>query len=97
MKKLDEIRNAFSFQKPRLEKEYCVKEIGIFGSYARGEQNKKSDLDVLVDFSKPIGLFKFLELEGYLGELTGLKVDLVSKKALKRHIGKRILSEVAPV
>jgi len=76
-----------------LRKKYNVKGIGLFGSYVRGEQKKGSDVDILVEFREPIGLFKFLELEEYLGELIGRKVDLVSKKALKPRIGKRILAE----
>jgi len=52
-------------------------------------------VDILVEFKKPIGLFKFLELEEYLSDLIGRKVDLVSKKALKPRIGKHILREVA--
>lgn len=76
-----------------LREKYSVKSIGIFGSYLRGEQKQRSDLDVLVEFEKPIGLFKFLELEEYLGSLLKIKVDLVSRKALKPRIGKRILEE----
>lgn len=53
-----------------------------------------SDIDILVEFEKPIGLFKFLELEEHLSQLLGRKVDLVSKNALKPHIGKYILDEV---
>ena len=50
-----------------------------------------------MEFEKPIGLFKFLELEEYLSDLVRVKVDLVSKKALKPHIGKRILEEVVMI
>lgn len=77
-----------------LRRKYNVGNIGIFGSYVRGEQKKKSDVDILVEFRKPIGLFKFLELEEHLSNIIGRKVDLVSKKALKPRIGKRILKEV---
>ena len=71
-----------------------MKTIGVFGSYVRGEQKEGSDLDVLVEFEEPVGLFEFMALENYLSDLLGVKVDLVSKKALKPHIGKRILEEV---
>jgi predicted nucleotidyltransferase len=54
-------------------------------------------VDVLVEFEEPIGLFEFMELEEYLSDLLGVKVDLVSKKALKPHIGERILQEVIMV
>ena len=78
-----------------LTKQFKVKEIGIFGSVVRGEDTETSDVDILVEFDEPIGLFKFLELEEYLSDLIGRKVDLVSKKALKPRIGKHILKEVA--
>lgn len=94
MKTLEEIRNIIDLQKDDLKQNYYIKEIGIFGSYVRGEQDDESDLDVLVEFEKPIGFFKFLELEEYLQEILGVKVDLVSKKALKPNIGKNILEDV---
>ena len=78
-----------------LTKQFKVKEIGIFGSIVRGEEKETSDVDILVEFKEPIGFFKFLELEEYLSDLIGRKVDLVSKKALKPRIGKHILREVA--
>ena len=71
-----------------------MKEFGIFGSFVRGEQGADSDLDILVEFEKPIGFVKFLKLENKLSELFGVKVELVTKKALKPYIGKRILQEV---
>ena len=75
-----------------LKKYYRIKRLGIFGSYARNTQ-KNSDIDILTDFKKPIGLFKFMDLEDYLHRLLKVKIDLVSKKALKPHIGKHILKE----
>ena len=97
MKKLDEIRNEIAARKGEIRRKFKVKEIGVFGSYARGEQKRKSDIDILVEFAGPISLFKFVDLEFYLEELLGAKVDLVSKRALKPHIGKRILQEVVYV
>ena len=76
---------------------YRVKDIGIFGSYVRGEQKKRSDLDILVDFDEPISLLKFIELENYLRENIGLKVDLVMKDSLKPRIGKHIIKEVVNI
>jgi len=92
--KLREIKDILAEHKSEIQKKFNVKDIGIFGSYVRGRQKAKSDIDVLVEFSEPIGLLKFMELEEYLQTLFGVKVDLVSKKALKPHIGKRILEEV---
>ena len=86
-----------SRHRDELEKKFGVKEIGIFGSYANGEPKKESDLDLLVEFKTPIGLFKFMDLEDYLKKLLGVKIDLVTRKALKPHIGKIILQELVPV
>ncbi len=91
------ILNSLKRLKPELQARYFVEEIGLFGSVLRGEQKKSSDIDILVEFSKPIGFFKFLELEEYLGTVLGAKVDLVSKKALKPRIGQQILNEVVAV
>ena len=96
-KSLDEIKEIIKKHKDELKEKYSVKEIGIFGSFVRGEAKEDSDVDILVEFEKPIGFFKFLELEEYLSNLIGREVDLVSKKALKPHIGKHILEEVIKV
>jgi predicted nucleotidyltransferase len=97
MKTLDEIKNILSKHKEEIKQKYEVKEIGIFGSYVRGEEKEASDLDILVELGKAIGLIKFIEIEEYLSELLGVKVDLVMKGALKPRIGKRILREVVYV
>jgi predicted nucleotidyltransferase len=94
-KMFQKIENIVKGNKMALTKQFKVKEIGIFGSIVRGEEKETSDVDILVEFKEPIGFFKFLELEEYLGDLIGRKVDLVSKKALKPRIGKHILREVA--
>jgi uncharacterized protein len=94
MKRFEDIQNCLRTHKEELKENYRVKEIGIFGSYARGEQERKSDLDILVDFEETIGLFKFVALERHLSHLIGIKVDLVMKSALKPRIGARILKEV---
>jgi predicted nucleotidyltransferase len=83
--------------KPRMAQRYNVKTIGLFGSFARGDQARRSDVDILVEFSEPIGLFKFLELENFLASRLRRKVDLVSKKALKPFIGSHILKEVVSI
>ena len=93
-KNSNEIKEIIRQHKEILEKKFKVKKIGVFGSYDRGEENKKSDLDVLVEFKKPVGIFAFMNLEEYLEKQIGIKIDLVSKGALKTHIGKRILKEV---
>jgi hypothetical protein len=94
MKKLSEIKDIIKQHRKELEERFRVKEIGVFGSYVRGEEKKRSDIDILVEFKEPIGLFEFMDLEEYLEKLFGTKVDLVSKKALKPRIGEYILKEV---
>ena len=82
---------------PRLQTQFKVSSLEIFGSFVRGEQKENSDLDVLVTFSDPPSLFTFIELEDYLSNLLGIKVDLVMKSALKANIKQRILSEALSV
>jgi predicted nucleotidyltransferase len=99
MKNLKEITATIEALKPLLSTRYGVETIGVFGSYTRGEQTKKSDIDILVTFRAEAhpGFFKFLELEEFLAKKLGVKVDLVSKDALKPYIGKHILEEVVMV
>ncbi|MBI5557974.1 MAG: nucleotidyltransferase family protein [Deltaproteobacteria bacterium] len=81
----------------RLQREYAVRSLGLFGSYIRGEQKSGSDLDILVEFAEAPGMFRFLDLERELTRLLGVRVDLVQKEALKPAIGKRILREVLTI
>ena len=97
MNNKDKILKTLTELKPLLKPQYKVREIGVFGSLVRDEQTQSSDVDILVEFEEPIGFFKFLELEEYLASELGLKVDLVSKKALKPTIGKYILEEIIMV
>lgn len=99
MKNLEQIKNALTNHKHYLQQKYKVKEIGIFGSYVRGEQKSKSDVDLLVEFDEPsnLTLLDFIGLENYLSEVLGVKVDLVEKHALKPRIGKHVLEEVVNV
>ncbi|MCA9416611.1 MAG: nucleotidyltransferase family protein [Candidatus Omnitrophica bacterium] len=94
---LNQIKSILAAKRADLAERYGVSKIGVFGSYGRNEATEESDIDLLVEFDRPIGLLKFIELEGQLGELLGGKVDLVTQAALKPHIGKRILDEVAMV
>ena len=84
-------------QLPLLAEQYRVESLGVFGSYVRNEQSSDSDLDLLVTFHEPLSLLRFIELENYLSDLLGVKVDLVMKDALKPRIGQRILNEVVTV
>lgn len=79
--------------KPTLYKDYSVKEIGLFGSFANEKYTDTSDIDLLVELEKPIG-WKFFSLEIYLESVFGRKVDLVTKNALKEQIKEDILQQV---
>ncbi len=83
-KSLEEIKRIIQEHKSILAKEFQVKEINLFGSYVRGEETSTSDIDLLVEFEKPIGL-KIVELKDYLEQILGIKVDVVSKKAVIRR------------
>ena len=91
---LDEIKRVLRDYKSVLKDKYHINTLGIFGSYVRNEQAPDSDLDILVDFTAPISLFEFIDMEQELSELLGVKVELVSRNALKPYIGKCILDEV---
>jgi len=72
---------------------FGVSSLSIFGSFARGDDQADSDIDLLVEFNKPNGLFEFIRLKTYLEELLGRPVDLVTPDALKPQLRERILSE----
>jgi len=94
---IDKIIKILKEHERELKEKYGVKSIGVFGSYVRGEQKQTSDLDILVEFERPVDFFEFLELEEYLENLLGVKVDLVLKKTLKSGIAKTVLKEVVYV
>lgn len=92
---LNEIMALLKKQKAFLENKYKIKEIGIFGSYVRGDQNPESDLDIIVNYKdNSIAIFDFLDLKEYLSNILGINVDLVMKEGLKPTIGENILSHV---
>ncbi|OFX45674.1 MAG: nucleotidyltransferase [Bacteroidetes bacterium GWC2_33_15] len=88
----NEILSKLTELKPVLYRDYNVKEIGLFGSYSDNEQNEDSDIDILVEFEKPIG-WKFFTLEKYLEDIFNRKVDLVTRKALKKQLKDRIINQ----
>ena len=90
---LESLKSKLESLKPEIAEKFKVKTIGIFGSYARGEQKKTSDLDVLIDFHEPISLFKLVELEDFLSQRLRVKVDLVMRDSLKPRIKENILNE----
>ena len=74
-------------------REFGVASLSIFGSVARNEATEDSDVDILVEFSRPVGLFAFVRLRRRLQEILGRGVDLVTPDALKAPLRERILKE----
>ena len=90
---LEDFRQRLRDNLGDLRREYRIVSLWLFGSYVRGEQHKRSDLDILVEFEEVPTLPKFISLERRLSEITGIKVDLVSVRSLKGEKGERILQE----
>lgn len=83
MKTIGEIKNILREHREEIRKKYGVIILGIFGSYARGEQTPVSDVDILVEIERPVGL-QFFELWDKLEKLLDIKVDLLTKGAVKQ-------------
>lgn len=88
------VTNSLGQHLPALRQEFFVDKVGLFGSFVHGDSTDESDIDVLVDLSKPISMFRFLDLEEKLSQILGRKVDLVTTKALKPAIRNQVLQEV---
>ena len=97
MSELDRIKKVLKQNKPTLWKEFKIKELGVFGSYARGEQKKNSDVDILVKFNQTPGFFDYIKTENRLSAILKRRVDLVMKGSLKPTIEKYIMREVVYV
>ncbi len=93
MKSKEEVLSLLSHNKLSIEKRFKVKKIGLFGSYARGEQTENSDVDILVEVDPSIGL-EFVTLADSIELLLGTKVDLVSHRALKPRAKQHIEREL---
>ncbi|MFN0107741.1 MAG: nucleotidyltransferase family protein [Blastocatellia bacterium] len=83
--------------KPVIATRYKAKEIGLFGSFVRGEQTTNSDIDVLVEFEEGADLFDLVGLADYLEEMLQRKVDVVPKRALRAELREFVLREVVAV
>jgi predicted nucleotidyltransferase len=96
MRTLDEIKEILQAQKPYLAEKYGVTEVGVFGSYVRGEQGPDSDLDILIELEEPprISLLGLVNLENYLSDLLGVKIQTAIKKNLKPRLEPYIMQEV---
>ena len=97
MKKLKQIQSLLVSSKAELRKKYNVNELGIFGSYARGQQKKSSDVDILVRFSPNATLFDFVGLGNYLEEKLKIKVDVVSERGIRPELKNSIVKGVLKV
>ncbi len=96
-KRLADIQCTLKAILPELKADHGVKNLAVFGSYARGDQAANSDLDLLIEFHRPPTLFQFVQLRRRLTTALGSNVDLVMRSALKPNIGKNILRELVPV
>ncbi|MBC7328314.1 nucleotidyltransferase family protein [bacterium] len=97
MKSLEEIKEIIRQHKDKLRERFYVREIGIFGSYIRGEQKEDSDVDILVEFEKPVSLLQIVSLEIYLTDILGIKADVVPKKNIREELKEIILKEAIPI
>jgi hypothetical protein len=97
MKKIDKIKKILAEHRDELRREHKIIEIGIFGSYIRGEQKRKSDIDILVKFKEPVSLLDLVGSENYLSELLKIKVDLIPKEDLRPELKDIILKETVYV
>lgn len=95
--RLKDILQILRTHLPELRRHYCVKSLGVFGSYVHGEQRRTSDVDILVEFERVPTLLSLAALQRDLGNLLGIKADIVMRSTLKPAIGQFILSEVVYV
>jgi hypothetical protein len=88
-----EIKNIIGENMPYLKQKYGVKKIGLFGSFVRNEETINSDVDILVEFERSIG-WDFFDLQDFLEQKLGTKVDLVTPLGLKPRMKDKVLREV---
>lgn len=93
LKTKEEVLSILGRELPYLNERYGVGKIGLFGSYSRDEQDAGSDIDLLVQFDRPISFFKFIAVEDYLKDKLGERVEIVTADALKPVIKPRIMQE----
>ncbi|MFH1097219.1 MAG: nucleotidyltransferase family protein [Candidatus Desantisbacteria bacterium] len=94
MKTLEKVKQILRENFEFLTNMYRIRSMGIFGSYVREEQKKESDIDILVEFNEPISLLKLVNIENFLTDFIGIKVDLISKEDIRPELKETILSEV---
>ena len=94
MKTIEEMKGILAMYWDELRVRFKVKELGIFGSYVRGEEKEGSDIDILVEFEEPVSLLGLVSLENHLSDLFGVKVDLVPKGEIRPELKEKIIKEV---
>jgi len=97
MSSFESIKKSMQQIKPYLQSNYNIKELCIFGSYARNEQTPASDVDILVEFDVTPDLLTFIEIEDYISLKLNHKIDLVPKRKLKSQLKLQILSEAISI
>jgi uncharacterized protein len=95
--KRDDVLAKLSPLHLELKTRYGVRSLFLFGSVARNEATPQSDVDLLVEFDQPIGLFEFIGLQQKLESILGCKVDLGTKRSLKLHMRDKVLAEAIRV
>ena len=93
MMKRNEVLKIIAEHREQLE-QLGVKSLSLFGSVARDEARLDSDVDLLVQFNRAIGLFEFIEVKLYLEDILGCSVDLGTQNALKEHLREPVLKDV---
>jgi len=97
MKSVEEIRTIIRRHQDVLEERYGVRVVGLFGSYVRGEQHRRSDVDLLAEILRPIGLLELVGAELYLSEVLGTGVDLVPKRNVREELREDIFNEAIAI
>jgi predicted nucleotidyltransferase len=97
MRTLDDILTQLRALQPVLRRRYPIRSMGVFGSYARGEQREGSDLDMLIELGDDIDLIGYAGLQIELSDALGVPVDLVEREALRPRLAAKVLAEVVPL
>jgi predicted nucleotidyltransferase len=93
----EEIRQTLREHQPKLAAHFGVRSLALFGSMARNEATAQSDVDLLVEFERPVGLFELFALQDELEALLGRPVDLGTVQSLKPRVRERVLEEAVNV
>ncbi|MEE9377058.1 MAG: nucleotidyltransferase family protein [Candidatus Lokiarchaeia archaeon] len=93
MKNLEKVEKILKKHKEYLRNKFYIEKIGVFGSYSKGTQKNKSDIDIFVEFYHPIG-WKFFTLKQFLENILGMKVDLATKNSLRPQMKEEVLKDV---